>query len=79
MDANVNRETGTSTAAAKRSDFVWAIRVAKISKGVLDGEWSHATFAKGALFGLDDDEDKGEISSSRRSQGKDSKTLARSA
>lgn len=60
LDANVNRETGTSTAAARRSDFVWAIRVAKVSKGVLDGEWSHTTFAKGASFGLNEDKDEGE-------------------
>lgn len=59
LDVNVNRETIQATAAAKRSDFVWAIRVAKISKGVLDGEWSHATFAKGASFGLNHDEDQG--------------------
>lgn len=51
---------GTSTAAMKRSDFVWAIRLAKISKGVLDRKWSHATFSKGASFGVNDGEDLGD-------------------
>lgn len=60
LDVNNNRETGVSMVAAKRSDFVWAIRVAKLSKGVLDREWSHATFAKGASFSIHDDEDQGD-------------------
>jgi hypothetical protein len=34
--------------------------LAKISKGVLDGEWSHTTFSKGASFGINDDEDQGD-------------------
>lgn len=36
------------------SDFVWAVRLAKISKGFLDREWSYSTFSKGATYGLED-------------------------
>lgn len=35
------------------SDFIWAIRVAKISKGVFDSKWSVKTFSKGATFGTE--------------------------
>ncbi|KAK3682965.1 hypothetical protein B0T22DRAFT_502111 [Podospora appendiculata] len=41
-------------ASEQASDFVWAIRVAKISKGFLDREWSHETFSQGATYGLGD-------------------------
>ncbi|KAI8951381.1 hypothetical protein F4801DRAFT_578588 [Xylaria longipes] len=47
-------EASNSTIAQKRSDFVWAIRLAKISKGLLDAEWSHSTYSKGASFGVGD-------------------------
>ncbi|KAH6886997.1 hypothetical protein B0T10DRAFT_539197 [Thelonectria olida] len=59
-DVNFNYETGTSTTTQKRSDFVWAIRLAKISKGVLDRQWSHATLSKGASFGVNEEEDQGD-------------------
>jgi hypothetical protein len=54
-------ETSISSTAKRVSDFVWAVRLAKISKGLLDRTWSHQTFTKGAIFGLDDEEDQGEL------------------
>jgi len=60
LDASLTHETGTSSAAERRSDFVWAVRLAKIKKGILDGEWSHTTFAKGASFGIGEEEGDGE-------------------
>ncbi|KAI0459793.1 hypothetical protein F5B21DRAFT_454220 [Xylaria acuta] len=47
-------EASTSMSAQKMSDFVWAIRLAKVSKGLLDAEWSHSTYSKGASFGVGD-------------------------
>jgi hypothetical protein len=38
---------------------VWAVRLAKISKGLIDREWSHETFSNGATFGLGDESGKG--------------------
>jgi hypothetical protein len=39
---------------------VWAIRLAKISKGLLNREWSHETFSEGATFGLGEGVKQGE-------------------
>lgn len=38
------------------SDFVWAVRLARISKGFLDREWSYETFSRGATYGLEKEE-----------------------
>ncbi|KAF7530969.1 hypothetical protein G7054_g9334 [Neopestalotiopsis clavispora] len=54
-------EISISSTAKRVSDFVWAVRLAKISKGLLDRTWSHQTFTKGAIFGLDDEQDQGEL------------------
>jgi hypothetical protein len=59
MDVSVSSETGSSSTGQKATDFVWALRLAKISKGFIDKEWSHQTFSKGATFGLDDEAGRG--------------------
>ncbi|KAK9853516.1 hypothetical protein MYU51_006701 [Penicillium brevicompactum] len=56
----LQRERGISSTTKMTSDFVWAIRLAKISKGILDRTWSHVTYSSGATFGLDDDGSKEE-------------------
>ncbi|VUC25254.1 unnamed protein product [Clonostachys rosea] len=51
LDASTSRTTSTSVSTEKASDFVWAIRLAKISKeGVFDRRWSCSTLSKGATF-----------------------------
>ncbi|KXH67323.1 hypothetical protein CSAL01_13264 [Colletotrichum salicis] len=35
------------------SDFVWAVRLAKIRKGLLDKTWDYETHSKGATYSLD--------------------------
>jgi hypothetical protein len=40
--------------------IVWAIRLAKISKGLLDRRWSYETFSTGSIFGVDTGEDEGQ-------------------
>lgn len=56
----VSDKVELSTAARKTTDFVWAVRLAKISKGFIDRQWSHKTFSSGSTFGLHDEVDKGQ-------------------
>lgn len=37
--------------ALKMTDFVWAVRLARISRGFLDRRWSFETVSRGATFG----------------------------
>jgi hypothetical protein len=60
FDVSVSNETEVSSTARKTTDFVWALRLAKISKGLIDRQWSHETFSSGATFGLDDEADTGQ-------------------
>jgi len=56
----ISSEGSISSSAQKVTDFVWAVRLAKISKGLLNREWSHETFAEGATFGLGEEVKQGE-------------------
>lgn len=48
------------SSAQRITDFVWAVRLAKISKGLIDRKWTHETISRGATFAVDDNEaDKG--------------------
>lgn len=38
--------------AETSDDFVWAIRLAKISRGLIDRSWSFHTLSSGATFDL---------------------------
>lgn len=38
--------------AERADDFVWAVRLAKISQGLIDRSWSFHTLSSGATFGL---------------------------
>jgi hypothetical protein len=60
IEVSVPNETEVSSTAQKTTDFVWAIRLAKISKGLIDRQWSHETLSSGATFGLDDEAEKGQ-------------------
>ncbi len=60
IDVSVPNETELLSTAQKTTDFVWAVRLAKISKGLIDRQWSHETFSSGATFGLDDQAEKGQ-------------------
>jgi len=48
------KEKSASSSAEKMSDFIWAIRLAKISKGLINRQWSHEPLSKGATFSLDE-------------------------
>jgi hypothetical protein len=60
FDASVSNETEVSSSAQETTDFVWAVRLARISKGLIDRMWSHETFFKGATFSLDDEVEEGQ-------------------
>ncbi|KAF7502927.1 hypothetical protein GJ744_004803 [Endocarpon pusillum] len=60
IDVSAPNETVVSSTAQKTTDFVWAVRLAKISKGLIDRQWSHETFSSGATFGLDNEAEKGQ-------------------
>jgi hypothetical protein len=51
---------GTTASFQKASDFVWAIRLMKISKGVFNPAWKMSTFVQGATFSLGEAEKEGE-------------------
>jgi hypothetical protein len=40
--------------AQKSSDFVWAVRLARIWKDAKEKDWEFRTVSKGATFSLDD-------------------------
>ncbi|CAH0054749.1 unnamed protein product [Clonostachys solani] len=51
FDASTSNTASNSVSTEKATDFVWAIRLAKISKeGVFDRRWSCSTLTKGATF-----------------------------
>jgi hypothetical protein len=39
------------------SDFVWAVRLARIWKGAMEKDWDFRTVSRGATFSLDDKKD----------------------
>ncbi|EEU40416.1 uncharacterized protein NECHADRAFT_76657 [Fusarium vanettenii 77-13-4] len=45
--------TSTSTSAKNTHDFVWAVRLSKITKGLFDKKWSNKTFSEGATFNME--------------------------
>jgi hypothetical protein len=55
-----NTVSSISSTAQQTTDFVWAVRLAKISKGFLDRKWTHDVFSRGATFGLGQDMKMGE-------------------
>ncbi|KAJ4315181.1 hypothetical protein N0V84_008515 [Fusarium piperis] len=44
--------TSISTSAKNTHDFVWAVRLSKITKGLFDKKWSKKTYSKGATFDM---------------------------
>jgi hypothetical protein len=56
FEASISREDRFSISAGKTTDFVWAVRLTKISKGILDKKWSYRVLTKGATFGVKEDQ-----------------------
>ncbi|KAI8687183.1 hypothetical protein LRP88_13441 [Fusarium phalaenopsidis] len=55
--------TSTSTSAKNTHDFVWAVRLSKITKGLFDKKWSRKTYSKGATFDMKETETHAHIQS----------------
>ncbi|KAK1636102.1 hypothetical protein BDP81DRAFT_450045 [Colletotrichum phormii] len=55
-EPNVARSKDMTTAAEKQSDFVWAIRLAKVRKGILMKDWSVGPYTNKATFNDREDE-----------------------
>lgn len=70
-------EVEITSTAQKNTDFVWAVRLAKISKGLIDRRWSHETLSKGATFGLGGDRESAQdIIDALQDEGLESATEA---
>lgn len=52
VDTGFSSTTSTSTAAKQTHDFVWAVRLSKITKGLFDKKWSKKTYSRGATFSM---------------------------
>lgn len=53
--ANKSDNKSTSMSSQKSSDFVWAVRLAKVWKGSTSKNWEFRTVSKGATFAMDDE------------------------
>jgi hypothetical protein len=52
VHVDVKWSNGDGISFERATDFVWAVRLTKISKGVLSEGWTKETFVKGATFNL---------------------------
>jgi hypothetical protein len=50
------RESSRVIEGTHTNDFVWAVRLAKIHKGIFHKDWSVSTYTKRATFGAGEDE-----------------------
>ncbi|PHH68808.1 hypothetical protein CDD82_262 [Ophiocordyceps australis] len=48
----VSSDKSTSISVKYVNDFVWALRLSKITKGLIDKTWSHKTYSRGATFDM---------------------------
>ncbi|KAK1451836.1 hypothetical protein CMEL01_06410 [Colletotrichum melonis] len=46
-----SKDNAMLSSTHRSTDFVWAVRLAKISKGFIDRKWSFETLSRGATFG----------------------------
>lgn len=57
----MQKTDGAALAVGGSSDFVWAIRLTKISKDLFGHGFSIKSYVKGATYGLEDEEDVGVV------------------
>lgn len=56
VDLHIASETSTTIAGQHTTDFVWAVRLAKVHKGFLSTDWSVQTYTQGATFSTEDED-----------------------
>ncbi|EKJ72422.1 hypothetical protein FPSE_07446 [Fusarium pseudograminearum CS3096] len=66
---NIKRATSKSASGNYTRDFIWAIRLAKVHKGLLVRDWSVAAYTRRATF--DDKEGDADVESALQSEGMD--------
>ncbi|RSL85897.1 hypothetical protein CDV31_016488 [Fusarium ambrosium] len=54
VQGGFSSSTSTSTSAKNTHDFIWAVRLLKITKGLFDKKWSPKTYTKGATFDMNE-------------------------
>ncbi|KAL6412127.1 hypothetical protein AUP68_04510 [Ilyonectria robusta] len=54
IDGGLSSGQSVSISATYAHDFVWAVRLSKITKGFFDKVWTQKTFSKGATFNMDE-------------------------
>lgn len=55
---SILKEARTSSNVQTTTDFVWVVRLAKISKRLIVGQWKHETVSSGATPAVDNEADK---------------------
>lgn len=55
LTGGVGRERAQGVEEGKASDFVWAVRLAKVHKGILMTDWSIDPYTHKATFGVTSD------------------------
>lgn len=58
VSVDVGGEKGVGVEFKGASDFVWALRLTKISKGSFGKDWEMETFSKGATYSLGKEEER---------------------
>ena len=64
---NLSSESSQSSSGTYTNDFIWAIRLVKVQKGLLMRDWSVNTYTKRATF--DDKEGDADIESALKDEG----------
>ncbi|KAF4470197.1 hypothetical protein FALBO_2869 [Fusarium albosuccineum] len=57
LDAGTSSAESTSVCEKHSNEFVWAVRLSKITKGLFDKRWTDKTVSRGATFNLKDSSD----------------------
>lgn len=55
LTGEVGRKNSQDVGEGKTSDFIWAVRLAKVHKGILMTDWSIDPYTHRATFGVDSD------------------------
>ncbi|KAH8692295.1 hypothetical protein BGW36DRAFT_464809 [Talaromyces proteolyticus] len=70
-----NRSNSVASSFERSSDFIWSIRLTKLSKKFYSRDWDHESYTKGATYGLEDEQNKEDIKQFLSSQAIDSSQI----
>ncbi|CAM1505023.1 Fc.00g106600.m01.CDS01 [Cosmosporella sp. VM-42] len=69
LEGKVSSATSVSVETQYSNDFIWAVRLSKITKGLFDKTWSQKTFSKGATFDMTVRKDLQDVENILREEG----------